>query len=194
MAGDHNEFRWGLFVSAVAIAVAAAAGAVGATNPNSKWVTPLWVVSALSVLGAVAVLTWTLIRRFAGPDSTSGPEAESDAKLMLRILEFLEANLELTKQQLEDRTKAAASVVERAVSGLEAEGKVSVHGDRVTRREIIYDERGRVAGEEIVHKSGRRDATAFPETVRAVANSVGLLGLPRSGTLNSHSRHPRMPS
>jgi hypothetical protein len=99
VAGDHNEFRWGLFVSAVAIAVAAAAGAVGATNPNSKWVTPLWVVSALSVLGAVAVLSWTLIRRFAGPDSTSGPEAESDAKLMLRILEFLEANLELTKQQ-----------------------------------------------------------------------------------------------
>jgi hypothetical protein len=64
-------------------------------------------------------------------------------------------------------------VVERAVSGLEAEGKVSVHGDRVTRREIIYDERGRVAGEEMVHKNGRRDATAFPETVRAVANVGG---------------------
>ena len=39
---------------------------------------------------------------------------------------------------------------------------------KVTRREIVYDEEGREAGEEIVYES--RDAIAQPKTVEAKAN------------------------
>lgn len=45
--------------------------------------------------------------------------------------------------------------------------------DRVTRRETVYDEKGRPAGEEIVHESGRRDATVTPETVVGVTGPTG---------------------
>jgi hypothetical protein len=55
------------------------------------------------------------------------------------------------------------------------------HGgpDRVTRREILYDESGREAGEEIVHESGRRDAMAKPETVAAVGKTPPTSGADR---------------
>ncbi len=47
----------------------------------------------------------------------------------------------------------------------EVAGPTPSSEDRITRRETIYDETGRAAGQEIVHESGRRDAIVTPETV-----------------------------
>jgi hypothetical protein len=47
-------------------------------------------------------------------------------------------------------------------------------GDHITRKETVYEEDGRVAGEEIVHGSGRRDANVMPETVGLDPPQVAL--------------------
>jgi hypothetical protein len=138
------------------------------TEPPAGKYYPWWAF-ALAGVGIVIGLV-ALFATLFWPETKSTPEEELVLRIADGILKRLEANLELSKQGLQDQTKAPPNVIERAIHGLEAEAKISVRGDRITRRETVYDETGRVAGEEIVHESGARDAKAFPETVAAKAD------------------------
>jgi hypothetical protein len=108
-------------------------------------------------------------------DTESEPGVEDVTR---KLFELLEVNLELTKQLLQSQTKASPAVVEQAVQRAAAQGRIRLRstakGQVITRRETIYDEEGRVAGEETVYDDGHRDATVYPKTVAAKAAVPGL--------------------
>jgi hypothetical protein len=149
------------------------------------------VLAGGTALLALAVLVGTFV------GSNRPKKAQDDQDVMRRVLELLEAQHELTKQQLAAQTRSSPAVVERAVKGLRATGRVRLRSTargqvvqqvgqavetdqampvtpeksprgRLVRREIIYDEDGREAGEETVYE--RRDAAARPKTVEAKAD------------------------
>lgn len=66
---------------------------------------------------------------------------------------------------LQGATGASGPAIASALEALQEQGLIRIRGDRVVRREYVLDEEGGVAGVEEVHKSGRRDAAAYPKTV-----------------------------
>jgi len=177
-AGGGEHFPWLLFLSMVAIFVGAMAGAVGATDPKNPWITPLWVVAAVAGVGAVVTVGRWFWRRHRGATAMKGSPPPSVEDVTRKMIELLESHVELTKQLLEAQTKASPAVVEQALERASAHGRIRLRstakGQVITRRETIYDEDGRVAGEETVYDDGHRDATAYPKTVGAKAAVPGL--------------------
>jgi hypothetical protein len=86
------------------------------------------------------------------------------------ILVFLFVQIQVSSRQATRRQADEPAAAVQAPPAIEPQQPpTATADDPVTRREIIYDEdgSGRVAGEEIVRKSGRRDAAAMPETFHA---------------------------
>jgi hypothetical protein len=120
------------------------------------WPNPLFLIPAVVLALGVGILIGLVATR-----ETDAEAATADALVRQRVLEWLEVNIELTKQEIQARTKAEPETIERAVASLEAEGRVRVRstakGQVISRREIIYHETGGVAGVETVFDDGRRE-------------------------------------
>ena len=111
-------------------------------------------------------------------------------RLQRRILEALEVlegpmgavgPIGIPVAALEGATGATGPALDSALSELTDQGKVERHGDRITRREIVYDEKGHVAGVETVYESGRRDAAIMPVPVHAGPSQQGADGAVPAG-------------
>jgi hypothetical protein len=180
MAGTEDAtFHWDRFLTLIAISGGTLAGALGATNLSTRWLVPLWIISgscaiAAMVYAVVGLVRWARQRR--SNQGTSVPDKDTEPEpgvedVTRKLFELLEVHLELTKQLLEAQTKASPAVVEQAVERAAAQGRIRLRstakGQVITRRETIYDEEGRVAGEETVYDDGHRDAAAYPKTVAA---------------------------
>jgi hypothetical protein len=187
MAGTEDAtFHWGRFLTLIAISGGTLAGALGATNPSTRWLVPLWIISgscaiAATVYGLGGLVRWARKRR--SNQETPVPDKDTESEpgvedVTRKLFELLEVNLELTKQLLEAQTKASPAVVEQAVERAAAQGRISLRssakGQVITRRETVYDEEGRVAGDETVYDDGHRDAAVHPKTVAAEAAVPGL--------------------
>lgn len=83
----------------------------------------------LNIAGIVLVLGVLLVPPALHRLPTTKPREDELRLLMVQIVKLLENQNELTKQQLGARVGASPAVIERAVRGLEAEGKISVSGN-----------------------------------------------------------------
>jgi len=138
------------------------------------------------------LLTLPPWRRWLGRDDAH----EKPIPLDEQVLDFVKQRAR-TLTELQALTGAGIEFVRASTEALEAKGKVNLRGGevslrigpamehdqalpitpvkagppdlgRITRREVVYEEEGREAGEEIVRET--RDAIAKPRTVEAKAD------------------------
>jgi hypothetical protein len=193
MAADRNvraTLGVGLLVGGPALSAAVWGIIRSDTPPPVVWRYPIFVLGIVGGVAGIAILLtllpWT---RWLGRDSAPGDLIPLEEQ----VLDFVKHRAR-TLTELQALTGAGIEFVHASTEALEAKGKVKLQGSevsirvspavehdqamrikpvksepgsggRVTRREILYDDEGREAGEEVVRES--RDAIAKPKTVEA---------------------------
>jgi hypothetical protein len=189
----RSAFRNGsgvLFLAAGGALVTLAATDAATESPfPAWWFIVSWVLLAIGAVGFIA--------SFFG---TEKPTRSEELLERIVLLLEQSAPEKLTTEELAQGSGASRGDVTQAVAALRGQGRVAWQGQEVsllvtpaneqeqampitpvkspqsdrgpvTRREIVYDDEARKAGEEIVHES--RDAIATPKTVEAKAPGPG---------------------
>jgi len=108
----------------------AAVGVAGlfslATGDRIEWW--WWTAAAALVFAGLVLMLWeqwpSIRLRSGGPADEPSHQPKRLQEVMSKILEALEEQNELTRQQLQARTDIAPEVIERAVEGLKATGRI----------------------------------------------------------------------
>lgn len=195
MGADRNvraTLGVGLLVGGPALS-AAVWGIVRSDTPSPPlWENPFFVLGIVGgVVGVAILLSMLPWRRWLGRDEAP----EDPIPLDEQVLDFVKRRAR-TLTELQALTGAGIEFVRASTEALEAKGKVNLRGSevslrvgpamehdqalpitpvkagppdlgRITRREVVFDEEGREAGEEIVRET--RDAIAKPRTLDAKA-------------------------